>query len=142
MGWAILLNMILWTKGKKKKIYSFFIFLVIFNAFSLCTREITDGVKRYSFLYTQQLKVMQTSHDTFSESYISNYKSKCVLGSLYGRSWEGSLKKALSWHYYTDPSGCTKIKFIYNLQMLTHHTVFCTIKCILRDTRINISTIF
>ena len=32
--------------------------------------------------------------------------------------------------------------YTLNLQMLTHHTVFCTIKCILRDTRINISTIF
>lgn len=53
-----------------------------------------------------------------------------------GRSWEGSLKSTF-WHYYTDPSGCTKIKDHIQsiLQMLTHHTVFCTIKCILRDTR-------
>lgn len=31
-----------------------------------------------------------------------------------GEAEKEVLKKALSWHYYTDPSGCTKIKIIYN----------------------------
>lgn len=114
-------------KGNHLSIFYYFLFfLVILMLFSLCIREITDRVKRYSILYTSQLKVMQTSHDIFSESYISNYKSKCVLlGSLYERSWEGNLRsKALSWHYYTDPSGRTKIKVIYsqsaNVDTISH----------------------
>lgn len=59
---------------------------------------------------------------------------------------EFSGKKALSWHYYTDPSGCTKIKIIYNqfanVDTMPHCKFSVQLNVYLRDTRINISTIF
>lgn len=68
-------------------------------------------------------------HDTFSESYISNYKSKCVLDLFMGEAEKEVLKKHFPGITILILQAALRLRsYTINLQMLTHHTVFCTIK--------------